>query len=248
LARVECQPGFRTVGADSLKCLANQTLSDVPECQDIDECAEGSAICSIPSTKCINMPGACNTASVLNSLSAEGSSEMDGFRAEDYATTEISWCANPNDSNRKITFVFAVPKVIERIRIEKTTNGAYPIVISLKYSNRTGVPLIPFVAANITKLITRNVAIVGGELLVLPQAIEVRVLELTIEEFFNNACMKLDILGCHKTNCFDVNECEQNNGNCEQICINSQGSYRCACEIGFDLLTEDGQGGVHIKV
>lgn len=57
LARVECQPGFRTVGADSLKCLANQTLSDVPECQDIDECAEGSAICSIQSTKCINMPG-----------------------------------------------------------------------------------------------------------------------------------------------------------------------------------------------
>lgn len=46
----------------------------------------------------------------------------------------------------------------------------------------------------------------------------------------------------------DVNECEQNNGNCEQICINSQGSYRCACETGFDLLTEDGQGGVHIKV
>lgn len=51
-------------------------------------------------------------------------------------------------------------------------------------------------------MITRSVAIVGGELLVLPQAIEVRVLELTIEEFSNNACMKLDILGCHKTNCF----------------------------------------------
>ncbi|KAL3983031.1 EGF-like domain family protein [Acanthocheilonema viteae] len=259
LARVECQPGFRTVGADSLKCLANQTLSDVPKCEDIDECAEGSAICNVQSTKCINMPGgyhcqclsgfqaqlSCNTASVLNSLTAEGSSEMDGFHAKDYATT--GWCATPNDTNRKITFVFAVPKVIERIRIEKAANGAYPTVIGLKYSNRTGVPLISFTAANITKLITRNVAIVGGELLVLPQAIEVRVLELTIKEFSNNACMKLDILGCHKTNCFDVNECEQNNGNCEQICINSQGSYRCACEIGFDLLTEDGQGGVHIK-
>lgn len=30
---------------------------------------------------------ACNTASVLNSLVAEGSSEMDGFHAKDYATT-----------------------------------------------------------------------------------------------------------------------------------------------------------------
>lgn len=56
-ARIECQTGFRTVGADSLKCLANQTLSDMPECRDIDECAEGSAVCSAQSTKCINMPG-----------------------------------------------------------------------------------------------------------------------------------------------------------------------------------------------
>lgn len=48
--------------------------------------------------------------------------------------------------------------------------------------------------------------------------------------------------------CSDINECERNNGNCEQICINSQGSYRCACETGFDLLVEDGQGGVHVKV
>ncbi|OZC07372.1 sushi domain protein, partial [Onchocerca flexuosa] len=101
LARIECQPGFRTVGADSLKCLANQTLSDVPECQDIDECAEGSAICNIQSTKCINMPGgyhcqclsgfqaqlSCSTASILNSFTAEATSEMDGFYAKNYATT-----------------------------------------------------------------------------------------------------------------------------------------------------------------
>ncbi|EJW71126.1 hypothetical protein WUBG_17968, partial [Wuchereria bancrofti] len=102
----------------------------------------------------------------------------------------------------KLHLFLLYQKLSNEYVLKKTANGAYPIVISLKYSNRTGVPLIPFIAANITKLITRNVAIVGGELLVLPQAIEVRVLELTIEEFFNNACMKLDILGCHKTNCF----------------------------------------------
>lgn len=65
-------------------------------------------------------------------------------------TLVVGWCANPDDTNRKITFIFAVPKIIERIRVEKTANGAYPTVISLKYSNRTGVPLIPFAAANIT--------------------------------------------------------------------------------------------------
>lgn len=56
-ARIQCHPGFRSVGAESLKCLANQTLSDVAECRDIDECAEGSAVCNIQSTKCFNMPG-----------------------------------------------------------------------------------------------------------------------------------------------------------------------------------------------
>lgn len=56
-AHIECHPGFRTVGVDSLRCLANQTLSDVAECRDIDECAEGLAVCSPQSTKCINMPG-----------------------------------------------------------------------------------------------------------------------------------------------------------------------------------------------
>ncbi|VDN23860.1 unnamed protein product [Gongylonema pulchrum] len=146
---------------------------------------------------------ACSTASVLSTLTEEGTSEIDDFRAKGYATT--GWCAEETDPSRKITFTFAVPKVIERLRVEKTANGAYPTIIGLKYSNRTGVPLIPYAVANFSKLTTRNVAIVGSELLVLPQAIEARVLEFTIEEFSGSPCMKLEILGCHKTNCLGSN-------------------------------------------
>ena len=33
----------------------------------------------------------------------------------------------------------------------------------------------------------------------------------------------------------DINECDTNNGNCDQICENSQGSYQCECHSGFSL-------------
>ena len=33
--------------------------------------------------------------------------------------------------------------------------------------------------------------------------------------------------------CVDINECQDRNGDCEQICNNSQGSYNCACGGGY---------------
>jgi len=35
----------------------------------------------------------------------------------------------------------------------------------------------------------------------------------------------------------DVNECEQNNGGCEDLCTNTDGSFYCSCpnRIGFEL-------------
>ena len=33
----------------------------------------------------------------------------------------------------------------------------------------------------------------------------------------------------------DINECNVNNGGCDQICNNTYGSYRCTCEEGYTL-------------
>ncbi|XP_019614687.1 PREDICTED: uncharacterized protein LOC109462574 [Branchiostoma belcheri] len=41
------------------------------------------------------------------------------------------------------------------------------------------------------------------------------------------------------TSCVDINECETNNGGCEQICTNTIGSFECSCRDGF-LLDADG--------
>ena len=33
----------------------------------------------------------------------------------------------------------------------------------------------------------------------------------------------------------DINECDDNDGGCEQICINTDGSFQCGCRSGFTL-------------
>ena len=33
----------------------------------------------------------------------------------------------------------------------------------------------------------------------------------------------------------DLNECAINNGNCSQVCVNTDGSYFCSCSNGYSL-------------
>ena len=33
----------------------------------------------------------------------------------------------------------------------------------------------------------------------------------------------------------DVNECQINNGGCEQVCTNTESSYECSCNSGYQL-------------
>ena len=33
----------------------------------------------------------------------------------------------------------------------------------------------------------------------------------------------------------DVNECSANYGNCSQLCTNTNGSYVCSCNLGYQL-------------
>ena len=33
----------------------------------------------------------------------------------------------------------------------------------------------------------------------------------------------------------DINECDYNNGGCQQTCVNANGSYACFCRAGYTL-------------
>ena len=39
----------------------------------------------------------------------------------------------------------------------------------------------------------------------------------------------------------DTNECNSNNGGCNQTCVNEMGSFHCECDIGYTL-DDDGLG------
>lgn len=42
-----------------------------------------------------------------------------------------------------------------------------------------------------------------------------------------------------KFTCENINECSQNNAGCDQICIDTHGSYACNCEAGYILAADD---------
>ena len=37
----------------------------------------------------------------------------------------------------------------------------------------------------------------------------------------------------------DLNECAQNNGGCSHTCTNTEGSYVCSCNVGYELDTDN---------
>ena len=45
--------------------------------------------------------------------------------------------------------------------------------------------------------------------------------------------------------CFDLDECEENQHNCEHTCVNTEGSYTCKCDYGYILHT-DGKSCIKI--
>lgn len=48
------------------------------------------------------------------------------------------------------------------------------------------------------------------------------------------------LLGSDWKTCVDVDECENDNMGCDQLCVNTPGSYKCGCREGYKWVqTED---------
>jgi fibulin 1/2 len=46
----------------------------------------------------------------------------------------------------------------------------------------------------------------------------------------------------------DINECEYHNGGCEQVCINTPGSFHCSCFSGFSLYNNVFCAGIYYDI
>lgn len=81
----------------------------------------------------------------------------------------------------------------------------------------------------------------------LPTPIEARYVQLIIQDYINAPCLQLELMGCTRMECGDINECALNNGGCHQKCINSPGGATCACNVGFELYLSNGTAGFNIE-
>lgn len=57
----------------------------------------------------------------------------------------------------------------------------------------------------------------------LPVPIEAQYIKFKIQDYAIAPCLRLEVMGCTRLDCVDVNECLVNNGGCDQKCINRYG-------------------------
>ena len=43
----------------------------------------------------------------------------------------------------------------------------------------------------------------------------------------------------NERNCIDINECKANNGGCDHICTNTESSYICSCNSGYQIESDE---------
>lgn len=80
----------------------------------------------------------------------------------------------------------------------------------------------------------------------LPVPIEAQYIKFKIQDYVGAPCLKLEIMGCTRMECADINECGVNNGGCDQKCINNAGDYSCGCNVGFELYNQNGTAAFYI--
>lgn len=125
---------------------------------------------------------------------------------------------------------------------------AFPSLFRLRYTNNLtdGFRDHQDVSKRNVQFRLTNLNVAGIFHVNLPTPIEARYLEIVMAEYQGAPCMKLEIQGCIGQSCLDINECADNNGGCSHRCINTAGSFNCACDRGHDLYTQNGTHGFFI--
>ena len=136
------------------------------------------------------------------------------------------------------------PTVIRGFRTQgvRRADGrlGYPTAIRLLYSNERSDMMQEFRNIDGSPIEFRVLDGASMSVMNLPTPLEARYLRLNLVNFTSNPCMRLELMGCQKQTCDDENECLDNNGGCAQKCLNDPGNFKCDCNVGFQLFTEDG--------
>lgn len=194
------------------------------KCKDMDECAMGIHSCS---DICVNTPGSytcqCNSGQQLSAdrMTCEAFSES--------SATKKSYINRPEKRFTIPAMIVSTPKEIE---IDQGRN------ILLKCKTK-GMPIPQIVWAfnestsSLIKEDSRYNILPGGSLLIE---------EAKVNDTGQYICISSNTAGTDTFEIYlhvnDVNECKNDIHRCEQICINTYGSFQCACRPGYTLMAD----------
>jgi hypothetical protein len=247
-ARVECHRGFARIGSNIITCGGSAAFENLPTCQDKNEC--DAFQCDFKSTECENLPGShhCKCRDGFNSnlecrpvsdlgladggIPDEGiivSGSEVGYEKEKLRlNSERGWCGSSTitgtNTGNWVTIDLKSPSVIRGFRTQgvRRHDGrlGFPTAIRLLYTDDLSDKMREF--RNVDKSPVEFRVFDGCSMTVmnLPTPIEARYLTLNIVNYTANPCMRLEVMGCQKQSCNDVNECLDNNGGCQQKCLN----------------------------
>ena len=140
-----------------------------------------------------------------------------------------------------------VPTVVRGLRTQPVGlhdgNLAYSTSIILQYSNNLTEAFQNYVSSSGSPVEFHITSGAPLSALNLPEPIEARYIRLNIANFQIAPCIKFELMGCARQDCIDINECEENQGGCSHRCVNSPGSYACACDVGHELFVNKSTAG-----
>ncbi|CAG0905248.1 unnamed protein product [Darwinula stevensoni] len=270
--RIQCHRGYQLVGSNSIPCGPEQEFVNLPTCQDINECSQ--AQCDSASTVCTNLPGAffckckegfkpnldCRPVGDLGLRSGavpDGailvSGQERGYPKEDVRlSSDVGWCgASGNPNSNFIVIDLQAPTVLKGFRTQPVVRHdgivAFASVLRLQYSDELTDLFKEYRTPSGAPVEFRIGASSGPSVVNLPIPVEGRFFRFTIQDYVNAPCMRLELMGCNRQDCIDINECAEGNGGCDQKCTNNAGSYQCQCSVGYELFAANGTAGFYIE-
>lgn len=158
------------------------------------------------------------------------------------------WCGNNMETGANWVMIdLKAPMIIRGFRTQVVAridgNIAYTSALRIQYTNNLTDVFKEYSNPNGSTAVEFRILEPTLSVLNLPLPIEARYVRFKIQTFVGAPCLKLEIMGCTRLECNDINECAYYNGGCHQKCINSPGSYSCMCNTGFELYKENGTAG-----
>ncbi|GAB0094394.1 sushi, von Willebrand factor type A, EGF and pentraxin domain-containing protein 1 [Sergentomyia squamirostris] len=269
-ARIQCYKGYKLNGNNIVKCDESQEFSNLPTCDDINECS--SSQCDLASTECMNTAGSfycqckkgfaptteCRPVGDLGLAnggisddSITVSSTEEGYPKSLLRLTSTGWCGTSSEpGNNWVMIDFKASTILRGFRtmsVQRSDNiVAFTSAIRLQYTDDLTDVFKDYANPDGTavefRILEPTLSILN-----LPIPIEARYVRFRIQDYVGAPCIRLEAMGCTRLDCVDVNECVKNNGGCDQKCVNSPGSFQCACNSGYELYTTNGTAGYFVE-